>query len=169
MRPAFSMIWWVAPRACLTMCLHVSSSHHNCSFLLCWSLRITTLDRSLLRSPYLEFACSVEFCDHCFGYLFCQFSTHSFPPLIGKGSWKVSVPVSFSTEVPSVWLVPTHRVTMEPPCCAWYSCWAPTNLWWHQIVPKLIIIIRNKRLVVRSFLSYFNLNIIERANEVTSW
>ena len=44
------------------MCLHVSSSRHNCSCLLRWSLWITTLDRSLLWSTYLQFACSVELC-----------------------------------------------------------------------------------------------------------
>ena len=45
---------------CLAMCLHVSSSHHIYSCLLCWSLWITTLDGSLLWSPHLQFACSVE-------------------------------------------------------------------------------------------------------------
>ena len=28
-------------------------------------------------------------------------------------------------------LVPTHRVGVEPPCCALYFCRAPTKLWWH--------------------------------------
>jgi len=59
MRPVISMICRVAARACFAMRLHVSCSCHNCS-LLRWSLWITTLDGSLLWSPYLQFACSVE-------------------------------------------------------------------------------------------------------------
>ena len=62
MRPAISMICGVAARACFAMCLHVSSSRHTCSCLLCSYLWITTLDRSLLWSSYLQFACSVELC-----------------------------------------------------------------------------------------------------------
>ena len=34
MRPAVSMICGVAATACLALCLHVSSGHHNCSCLL---------------------------------------------------------------------------------------------------------------------------------------
>ena len=54
----------VAPRACLAICLHVSSSHHNRSCLLRWSLSlcITTLHGSLLWSPYFWFVCSAELC-----------------------------------------------------------------------------------------------------------
>ena len=54
-------LWSLAIRACLAVCLHVSSSRHNCSFLFRWSL-ITTLDGALPWSPYLQFACSVELC-----------------------------------------------------------------------------------------------------------
>jgi len=62
MRPVVSMICEVATRACLSMSLYVSSSCHKyCSCLLCWSLWITTLDGSLLCSPYLHFACSLLF------------------------------------------------------------------------------------------------------------
>ena len=67
MRAAFSMICGVVAWTCLATCLHVSSSHHNCSCLLCWALCITGLDGSLLWSPYLQFACSVELC----GSLLC--------------------------------------------------------------------------------------------------
>ena len=54
MHPAVSVICGVATRACLAMCLHVSSSHHACRCLLYWSLWMATLDRSLLWSPYLQ-------------------------------------------------------------------------------------------------------------------
>ena len=61
---AVSMTCGVAARACLAMCLQVSSNppYNYCSCLLRWSLWITALDRSLLWSPYLQFACSVELC-----------------------------------------------------------------------------------------------------------
>ena len=63
MHPAVSMICAVAARACLAMCLHASSSHHNnCICLFHWSLWITALDGSLLWSPYLQFACSIDLC-----------------------------------------------------------------------------------------------------------
>ena len=62
MHPVICMICEVATRACLSMSLYVNSSCHKyCSCLLCWSLWITTLDGSLLCSPYLHFACSLFF------------------------------------------------------------------------------------------------------------
>jgi len=60
MFPAVSMICGIAARACLPMCLHMSSSDLNFSCLLHWSLWITTLNRSLPWSPYMQCACSVE-------------------------------------------------------------------------------------------------------------
>ena len=134
MCPVVSVICGVAARACVTMCLRVSSRRHNFSCLLCWSLGITTLDGSLLWSLYLQFACSVELVDHCFSHLFLPIQHPALPTphrkwfMVGIVSGKFLHWSSFSVTM----LVPAHRVAIEPHCCAWYLYRAPTNLWWHQ-------------------------------------
>ena len=53
MRPAVSRICGVAAMACFDLCLLLSARRQNCGCLLRLSLRITTLDGSLIWSPYL--------------------------------------------------------------------------------------------------------------------
>ena len=94
--------------ACLAICLHLSSSRYNCSCLLRSSLQITTLGGSLLWSPYLQFACSVELCGSLLWSSIYQFSAQPFPPLptphrkwfmVGIGSSKFLHRSSFAVTV----------------------------------------------------------------------
>ena len=64
------------PRELATPCAFFR--RHICCCLLCWFLWITTLDGSLLWSPYFSLLAQLSFLDHCFGRLFCQFSVLAF-------------------------------------------------------------------------------------------
>ena len=127
MHPAVSMICGLATRACFAMCLYVSTiiiefvCYSNlCGFLPwmdhCFGHHISSLLAHL------------SFVDHCFGCLFCPFSARPFPALRHQVS-----PIKFLQSYGARWwplagLVVTHRVAMEPSCCAWYLCGRPTNL-----------------------------------------
>ena len=143
MRPAVSRICGQGARACLAMCLHLSSTVVTriavvCCTDLCGSLPWT--DHCFghhIGSLLAQFG----FVDHCFGRLFCQFCTQPFPPLIGSGSWLVSGQVSFSHEVPQVWwcwLVAACRAGSCSQGChgTYLLCLVfvqgPHQPWWHQ-------------------------------------
>ena len=67
-RSLWSVGWpWGLATACACF------SRHICCRLLGWTLWITTLDGSLLWSPYFSLLVQLSFLDHCFGRLFCQY------------------------------------------------------------------------------------------------
>ena len=132
MRRVVSMICEVATRACLSMSLCVSLCCHNYySRLLCWSLWITTLDGSLLCSPYLHFACSLLYSP----ILPIQHPAHPNPHrkwfMVGIGSgtflhwssFNVMVLINYllrAVVVSSAWHA--HMVHHSHGCTGWRSC-----------------------------------------------
>jgi len=133
-----SVISGVATRACLFVCLNVSFSHHTCSCLRRWSLRINYY---LGGFTALQFSCWVELCGSLLWFPILPVLHPSFPTPHRKWFMVELHQVSLSTEVPSVtdgvgwWLLavpagpPSYRVAMEPPCCAGYFCRTLINLW----------------------------------------
>ena len=140
MCPVVSMICQVAARTSLACaCLWALGAIIAvvCSADLCGSFPWT--DRCF-GQHICSLLAELSFVDHRFGCLFFRFSAQSFLPLIGMvhGRYLVRLicPLTFlECDVAGWWLlaglVLTHRVAMEPPCCAWYFCGSPTNLRWH--------------------------------------
>ena len=139
-------VGWPQGLTFLTICLHVSSTHH------------TTLNRSLLWSPYLQFACSVELCGSLLWSPILPILHPALPTprrkwfMVGIRSGKFLVQVrevwgqvsgqSGKSQVREVsgagWcllagLVPAHKVAMTPPCYTWYFHGNTTNLPWHRL------------------------------------
>ena len=122
MRAAVSMTCGVTARACFVVCLHVSSVaiRHNCSFLLCWSLWTTTLDGSLLWSPYLPFDCSVKLCKWPLWSPILWVQRPALPTPRRNWFTEVMGQVSFFTEVPLVcrfWLLAACRAGSRSQGC----------------------------------------------------
>jgi len=140
--PVVSMICGVAPRDCLAMCLHVSSSCHTYSCMFCWSFGITNLDRSLLWSSYLQFACSVKLCGSRLWSPILPIQHPALPTpqrkwfMVGIGScnflhWSVfSVIVLIGGHLQS-WFLLTGLLWILPAVPGIFAG-PPTNLWWHQ-------------------------------------
>ena len=157
MCPALSMNCGLAARACspcACMCALVDIITVACCDDLSGSLPwmdhcfgqyissfLCPIDGSLLWSTYLQFPCPIELCGSLIWWPILPIQCPALPKPHRKrfsDSWEGLGQVSFSTEVPSVWqcwgwlltgLVPTHRVAMEPPYCAWNLRRAPINLW----------------------------------------
>ena len=148
MRPAVSRICEVAARACSTMCLHLGSSRQNCSYLLCWSLRITTLDKSLLWSLYWQFACSVWLCGSLLWLPILPILRPALPTphkkwfMVGIGSGKFLHWSSFNVMVLvggrlQGWF-PLTGLPWNLPDVPGICAGPPTNFGWHQF-PSLSI------------------------------
>ena len=94
---------------------------------------------SLLRSPYWQFACSVELCGSLLWWPILPIQHPALPTpyrqccMVGIRSGKFLHWSSFSDGAgwwPPSGLVRADRVARKPPCCAWYLRGALTNLCW---------------------------------------
>ena len=109
-----------------------------------WALVAFSADlcRSLLRLPYLQFACPADFCGSLFWSPILPIqcpslpTPHRNPAKAGIRLGTYISPLKFLQcdgvgWWPPAGLVPTHMVATEPPCCVLYIHRAPNNLWWH--------------------------------------
>ena len=143
MLQAVSMSCGVSARVCLHMWLPVSSSDLNCSCLLRWSMWITTLDRSLPWSPYLQCACSIEFYRSLFWSPILSIQHPALPTphtgwfMVGIRSGKFLYWSSFSVTALvggylRCWFLFTGLPWNPSPCCVGYLHRAPANLCLNQ-------------------------------------